>query len=375
MEKTFRTSHLLKLLKFFDFAGAPLDSCLRKYFREHRSIGSKDRKFIAEEIYKMIRWLGLIDHFCSAPHSWEKRYDILQQTNLSQSIQDPSIPLHQRASCPKFLFSLLTKHFGEKKAFALCSINNTKAPLTLRVNEGKITREELFQKWDKKFSISRTRHSELGIYFNEKINFYNLEEFKNGLFEVQDEGSQLIAALVAAKPKDQILDYCSGSGGKTLAFAPKLKGQGQIYLHDIRTRPLIEAKKRLKRAGVENAQILPFDAPHKEKLKGKMDWVMVDVPCSGSGTYRRNPDLKWKFSEKMLEGLIQEQRKIFQEALAYLHPTGKIVYATCSILPEENSEQIFYFQQRHQMKQISSPFSSLPEKSAMDGFFAAALEF
>ncbi len=123
-----------------------------------------------------------------------------------------------------------------------------------------------------------------------------MPEFKQGLFEVQDEGSQLIANLMDPTPGDQVMDYCAGSGGKTLAFAPKMQHRGQIYLHDIRPWALDEARKRLKRAGIQNAQVVLPEDPKLNKLRGKMDWVLVDAPCTGSGTFRRNPDMKWKFS-------------------------------------------------------------------------------
>ena len=117
-------------------------------------------------------------------------------------------------------------------------------------------------------------------------------------------------------------------------------------------------RKRLKRAGIENGQILTFDSPNKERLKGKMDWIFVDVPCSGSETLRRNPDLKWKFTDDLLPRLIEEQRKIFEEALPFLKPSGKIVYATCSIFPQENEEQVAFFQNAHSMSLVNQPFRS-----------------
>ncbi|NGX47574.1 MAG: Ribosomal RNA small subunit methyltransferase B [Chlamydiae bacterium] len=374
MKKSFREYHLFKILNSFEFDNFPLDVHLSKYFRKNRAIGSKDRKYIAEKIYTLIRWMGLVDHHCTHSHEWEERCRALNALSIKKSLKDTSIPLHIRASFPKDLFSLLQEHYGEEKAFSLCLASNTPAPTTIRANVLKTTRQALFAKWKEKFSILLTKESVFGVQFEKKINFGALDEFKNGLFEVQDEASQLVANLVEAKPGDQILDYCAGSGGKTLAFAHKLQGKGQIYLHDIRPRPLIEAKRRLKRAGVENAQILMADAPSKKNLLGKMDWIFVDVPCSGSGTLRRNPDLKWKFSTEMLHRLIEEQKKIVKEALAYLSPKGKIIYATCSILPQENEQQIDFFQQEYGLNLTLKPFRSFPTEGGMDGFFGATLK-
>lgn len=371
MKKTFRDYHFFQALDSYEMATTPLDAHLNYYFREHTAIGSKDRKAIAEKIYKMIRFLGLIDYFCPHSHGWEERYAAWQKIHLDQIWQDASIPPHIRVSLPKLFFDLLAGHFGEDEALRIGLASNTTAPLTVRVNLLKTTRNTLFTQWKDHFPVTPTQHSLWGIHFAQKINFHLLEEFKEGLFEVQDEGSQLIADLVEAKPGDQVLDFCAGSGGKSLAFAHKLQGKGQIYLHDLRSHPLIEAKRRLKRAGIENGQILPHDSPHKQTLKGKMDWVLVDAPCSGSGTLRRNPDIKWKFSKESLARLVQEQRTIFAEALTYLSPKGKIIYATCSVLPDENDLQALYFQEKSFLRLQSQPFRSFPTEGGMDGFFGA----
>lgn len=374
MQKTFRDYHLFKALESYDFEALPIDVHLSQYFRKNRAIGSKDRKVIAEKIYKMIRWLGLIDYFCEKSHDWEERYASWKKINLNVHIADPQVPIHVRASFPKNFFQRLVAYFGEEKAFAFCLACNTPAPTTVRINILKTTREALYSKWKETFSVSLTETSIWGINFENKLNFHTLEDFKQGFFEVQDEASQLIADLVEVKPGNWVLDYCAGAGGKSLAFAHKLQKQGQIFLHDIRPRPLVEAKKRLKRAGIENAQILSYDSSQKEQLKGKMDWILVDVPCTGSGTLRRNPDLKWKFSEEKLYRLVQEQREIFQQALSYLHPNGKIVYATCSVLPEENEEQLLYFQKQFSLDLVGEPFRSLPSEGSMDGFFGCVFK-
>lgn len=374
MKKTFREFHLIKILESFESTNLPLDVFLSQYFRKYRAIGSKDRKEIANKIYALIRWQGLVDFYCSCPNEWKERLKILDTLSIKKSLKDETIPSHIKVSFPKYLFSLLEEHYGLEKAISICLASNTPAPTTIRTNVLKTTRQNLFQDWKKKFSVNLTKSSLFGIRFEEKINFGALEEFKNGFFEVQDEASQLVANLVDGKPGDQILDYCAGSGGKTLAFAHKLQGKGQIYLHDIRPKALLEAKRRLKRAGIENAQILNSDSPTKKKLLGKFDWVFVDVPCSGSGTLRRNPDLKWKFNQNTLDPLINEQRKIFEEALAYLAPNGKIIYASCSILPQENEHQIDFFQQNHGLELANKPFRSVPIEDGMDGFFAAVLK-
>jgi 16S rRNA C967 or C1407 C5-methylase (RsmB/RsmF family) len=207
----------------------------------------------------------------------------------------------------------------------------------------------------------------------QRSSLFALPEFKAGLFEVQDEASQIVAAQVNAFPGTHVLDYCCGAGGKALAIAPSMQGKGQMYLHDIRTQIFAEAKKRLKRAGIQNAQfILPNDK--KKKFIGKMDWVLADVPCSGSGTLRRNPDMKWRFQASDIEELVQKQREIFEKALSFVKHKGHIVYATCSILPEENEQQVDFFLKHFPVRLVKEPFQSFPRKGKMDGFYAATLQ-
>lgn len=351
----FRSYHLEKMLSTFEAQKAPLDVFLNHYFRSHKALGSKDRKYLSEVIYERIRWRSLFDYVHCDPDLF----------NPYEHLNKASIPIHIRLSCPEELYQLLIHAFGPEKTEDFCLISNTKAPLTIRVNGLKTTREALFNRWKNIYSISLCKHSDVGIVFHERVNFWLLDEFKEGLFEVQDEASQLISRLIKASPKEQVLDFCAGAGGKALAFAPSMQNKGQIYLHDIRLKALQEARKRMGRAGIQNVQF----GIHSH-LKGKMDWILVDTPCSGTGTYRRNPDLKWKFSSTLLERLQQEQRAIFGEALSYLQPKGKIVYATCSILPQENEMQALFFQNKFNLK-IVEQFNSFPTKDGMDGFFGA----
>jgi 16S rRNA (cytosine967-C5)-methyltransferase len=374
MHRPFREHHLLQILYAFDGESVPLDLFLRNYFRKHTAVGSKDRKEICEAIYGMIRWRSLIDHLADRPLNWENRYAAFTRLQPESLENDLSIPAHIRVSFPKAFYELLSYSLGEEKAFQFCLSCNHPAPTTIRVNLLKTSREALLDKWKGQYHVSACSHSATGIRFEEKANFFAMDEFKAGLFEVQDEASQLIANLVAAVPGDRFLDYCSGSGGKSLAIAPKLMGKGQLFLHDIRSYVLLEARKRLKRAGIQNAQPLPSDSPNKNSIKGRMDWVLVDAPCTGTGTLRRNPDMKWKFDEEMLKRLVLEQRQIFQEALAYLKPGAHIVYATCSVLPQENEEQAAYFLSHFPLEQIGKPLSTFPASGTMDGFFGVVFK-
>jgi len=368
----FREHHLLTLLEFYDSQTLPLDLCINRYFRSNPALGSKDRGFIAETAYTLIRWKGLLDYL-TEEESWESRFDIYSKVDLQDYIHMDNIPLHIRVSFPEYLFNLIVNNYGADEAVKICLASNKQAPTCIRANILKTDRETLLIKFAE-YEAQPTLHAPYGITFKKKTNFFQLPEFKAGFFEVQDEGSQLLANLVQAQPGDAILDYCAGSGGKTLAFAPLTQSKGQIYLHDIRAHALLEARKRLKRAGIQNSQIIYADSSNLKKIKKKMNWILVDAPCTGTGTLRRNPDMKWKFDEEMLIRLQGQQRVIFEKALSFLHPKGKIVYGTCSLLKEENQIQLEHFIKTYDLEIEGEPWSSLPTDGGMDGFFGVVLK-
>lgn len=374
-KQPFRQHHLFRLLTAYDEQALPLDLFMSNYFREHKALGSKDRAFIAETVYALVRWQRLLDYLAETQTDWESRYQVFETLDIEQILKRDDIPLPVRVSFPDHLFDLIVKSYGEEKAIELCRISNTPAPTTIRVNLLKTSRQDLLNRLSAQgYVVSPSLFSSTGIRFHKKINFFSTPEFKEGLFEVQDEGSQLLAALVNPKKGDLLLDYCAGSGGKTLAFAPALEGTGQIYLHDIRVYALEEARKRLRRAGIQNAQVLYPDSPHLAKLKKKMKWVLVDAPCTGTGTMRRNPDMKWKFDEETLPRLLGQQRTIFEKALSFMHPEGRIVYGTCSLLKQENEEQLHHFIKTYSLQQEGEIFQSWPTLEGMDGFFGVVLK-
>lgn len=374
MTSKFRTTHLFQILTLLEQQKLPMDVFVKNYFKEHKSIGSHDRKYLTETLYALIRWKGLVDFFCKDNTSWENRVSIFENLYPEEQLHNAQIPLHTRLSFPKNYFDYLCKFIGEKKTQEFCLESNYAAPTTIRSNPLKISREALLSRFQGIYDCTAGTTSPFAIHFSQRVNFFTLPEFKEGYFEVQDEGSQLAALEVQALPGDHVLDYCSGSGGKTLAIAPSMKGKGQIYLHDIRPHILVEAKKRLKRAGIQNAQFVNVQDPNKKKLRHRMDWVLTDVPCSGSGTLRRNADMKWKFQEENIKELVQIQRKIFEEAFSFLKPEGHIVYATCSVLPEENDLQIAFFLENFPLRLVKPPFQSFPKRGAMDGFYSATLQ-
>ncbi len=374
MKIAFREHHLFSILSAFEEQTLPLDVFLRYYFRTHSAVGSKDRKMLCDAIYGMIRWLGLLDYLSGGPASWEKRWKCFSNFAPEKHIHDASIPAHIRVSFPKGLYTFLEESLGKEAAFAFCLSSNEPAPTTVRVNALKISRDALLQQWHRQYPVSACQKSPWGIRFHQKINFFALDEFKAGCFEIQDEASQLIADLAAVGPGSHFLDFCAGSGGKSLAIAPKMQGKGQLYLHDIRPFALQEAKKRLKRAGIQNFQLCEANSPQLKKLVGNMDWVLVDAPCSGTGTLRRNPDMKWKFDAEMIERLTKEQKAIFTEAYRFLKPKGHIIYATCSVLPQENALLTDQFLKEFPLRQVGPAFQSFPVKGEMDGFFGMVFQ-
>ena len=374
MKLSFPEHHLFQILKRFENQHLPIDLFLSHYFRAHRALGSKDRQLISESIYGMIRWCSLLDYLVGNKTSWEKRYAIFRWFQPNNYLYVNSIPLSVRVSAPSSLFSKLEEDHGQERAIQICQIFNTPAPVTIRINPLKTTREALLAYFQSHSGAFVCPVSPLGIQFKKRTPLMALSQYKEGLFDIQDEGSQIVASLVKVEPGDQVLDYCAGAGGKTLAFAHRMKNRGQIYLHDIRATILTEARRRLKRCGLQNFQFLTPEHPQLTYLKKKMNWVLVDVPCSGTGTLRRHPNQKWQFSLEGLDQLVAKQRVIFKQALEYLHPKGKIVYATCSILKAENEKQLERFLKLYNLKLISDPFISLPTFGGMDGFFAAVME-
>lgn len=362
--------HTISFLSGFELSSQPLDLALSKYFRIHKSLGASDRRMMGDLIFGMIRWKGLINWLC--PHqSVQKRLDCYQNLNWEQIALRNDIPIGLRLGVPPFLYENLRNRFGEEETKNLCQILNKPAPITIRTNLIKTTRDHLFEKWAEKFSIEKCSTIPEAIHFNKREPLFSLPEFKEGLFEMQDVGSQMIASLVAIKPGDLFLDFCSGSGGKSLAIAPKMKGKGQIFLHDIRPQALLEAKKRLRRAGIQNAQCTDPDHPQLKKLIGKCDWVLIDVPCSGTGTLRRNPDQKWKIDASSLERLIPLQKEIIKKAVPYVKPGGRLVYATCSLLAEENEMQAEWIAQQFPLNLETPPLFLKPQEKGSDGFFGA----
>jgi len=292
----------------------------------------------------------------------EKEIELLQS---SSEISDEA-----KANFPLWLKDTLAQSFGEN----LVSEGEAMAKrpsLDLRINALK-SKLERVKKDFKKFDIQsvdllpNSLRIEAGESFDRVPNVTASEAYKKGWFEVQDLGSQIVAALIGAKPGEQILDYCAGAGGKTLSIAAQMQNKGQIFAHDSDKHRLAPIYDRLKRNGVRNVQTIAPEEEKLEKLHNKMDRVVVDAPCTGTGTWRRRPDTKWRLNEDQLNDRVKQQAEILREAAKFVRVGGQLTYITCSILPQENSEQIAAF-----IKDNPS-FSVLPAHSIWQKRFGSA---
>lgn len=363
----------MQVLSLYLDTRAALDRLLDRYLRRHRAIGAQDRREICAKAYHFVRNKRLIEALTTPPVSLERMLETAAHIPSEEDLDAMHLDAAIRYSVPDVLWQHLVSAYGESKATEIAQIWNSEAPTTIRANLAKISRDDLLKRFEAHGAF-RCALAPAGIVFPKRLPLFSLPEFHEGLFEMQDEASQLVANLMQVKPGDHVMDFCSGSGGKTLGFAHLMQGKGQIYLHDIRPAALLEAKKRLKRAGVQHHQLLSPDTPLLKKLYQKMDWVLVDAPCSGTGTFRRNPDMKYGFTPENLMRVRGEQRMIFEKALSTLKPGGFIVYATCSILPEENEQQLAHLLATYPLTLAPSQVHTLPTKGGMDGFFAVVLQ-
>jgi 16S rRNA (cytosine967-C5)-methyltransferase len=258
-------------------------------------------------------------------------------------------PAHVKGDYPEWLASEFERAFGSHAAEEGAALAK-RAPVDLRVNTLKAPRDKVLKAL-RRFDAQPTSHSPIGVRMPGPARSPHIEAepgHGKGWYEVQDEGSQVATLLSGAKPKEQIIDLCAGAGGKTLGLAALMRNTGQLYAYDVdrlRLRPIFE---RLKRAGVRNAQVLPAgDAEALAKLKGKMDLVLIDAPCTGSGVWRRRPDAKWRLSPQMLEARIAKQHAVLEEGAALVKAGGRLAYITCTVLPQENRDQVATFLGRH----------------------------
>ncbi len=247
-------------------------------------------------------------------------------------------------SLPDWLSSRFIAQFGDA-ADALADSLNQRAPLTVRANRVLTTREALAARLTEEgIETQPTRWAADGLSLETRVNVFGLQAFQEGLFEVQDEASQLVAELCAPPVRGTVVDACAGAGGKTLALGALMEGKGRLIALDIGARKLEELRKRARRAGIHNVQALEIDETSWPDpvlaLAGKIDRVLIDAPCSGIGALRRNPEARWRLAESDIERLRTQQESLLSRALELIGPGGRVIYATCTILDEENEQVV-----------------------------------
>ncbi len=387
------------------------DALLHQTFREHPQWGAQDRAFVADTLYALLRrieWLRTVAPL-TAPRRLALAALLLLQGRALRDVQalcrgEESAWLEslrsgpgpeglvQQADLPAWVVDRLRPIMPEAEILALGRALQRPAPLDLRVNGWLTQRDRVLQDLAQAGVVAQaTPWSPWGIRIEGRPALQKMPLFSAGLVEVQDEGSQLLGLLLAPQRRHMVVDFCAGAGGKTLQLGALMHNQGRVYAFDVSQRRLNHLKPRLKRSGLSN--ITPVLIAHEndarvKRLAGKIDRVLVDAPCSGMGTLRRNPDLKLRQGPEGLEALVQKQRAILAAAAALVKPGGHLVYATCSLLPEENAQQAEHFQATHpafeplscaellRAQQVDCPVGEhlqlWPQVHGTDGFFAAA---
>ena len=416
MKPSARVQATIDLLERVYESRVPMDTTCGDYFRVRRYIGSKDRKDIVERVYEIVRHharLGYIlgqQKIDDTPRARVIAYLMLQDGNPQQvrdlfsgekyapedlneeerhflnDFQSVSIPETVAAECPPEFEERLRALFGGNFAAEMEAMLQP-ATLDLRVNIAKCSREKAknFLEADGVKS-AETQYSPWGLRCENKAYLSRTKAFAKGWVDIQDEGSQLIAYVAEAQPGNQVLDYCAGAGGKTLALAAAMQNKGRIVAMDLDARRLMKSKERLKKAGVSDiVELRPIeDEKNRKWLKrqrGTFDVVLCDVPCSGTGTWRRNPDMRWHTYGPEIEELISIQADILERVAHTVKVDGRLVYATCSLLEEENEAQVERFLKAHpefELQPLNTEFAAdmmrlTPHKHGTDGFFAAVM--
>jgi 16S rRNA (cytosine967-C5)-methyltransferase len=425
-----RLAAIIELLQAVYETERPADATVSAYFRDRRFIGSKDRAFIAEKTYASMRnharlgWWIAQEGGTVTPRTRVLANAILADRQSADSIaalfdaqygpvalsvfeneliyrldgkslDHPDMPEAMRVECPDWAEASLRASLGDGFAREMEALTHP-AVIDLRVNTLLITRDAAMQQLSADGIIANpTVLSPVGLRVKGRPSIMAHKLYKDGAIEIQDEGSQLVALLADARPGQAVMDYCAGAGGKTLALGAAMANKGRLVASDVLASRLNRAKTRFKRAGLQNVETRPLDGEAKawlKRRKGSFDRVLVDAPCSGTGTWRRNPDMRWRPLGPGLESLTKLQAEILQQASPLVKPGGRLIYATCSLLNEENEAIVEAFLAANpdfSVKPVgdiwreSIPGSFPPSESLLrltparhhtDGFFTAVLE-
>ncbi len=381
--------------------GAYADKVIEKTLKRDKRWGARDRSFIAETTYDIVRWKRLYSEIAEvkAPYSRENLFRLFAVWATLRGIEIPSdwkqiepVPTRRikgkfdelskirkyRESVPDWLDEMGVKELGEEVWEKEIHALNQQAPVVLRANTLKTTREKLQQELQKEgIETTFLEGYPVALQLNERTNVFRTEAFKNGLFEVQDASSQMVAQFLEVQPGMRVVDTCAGAGGKSLHLAALMENKGQLIATDIYDNKLKELKRRARRAGAHNIEPRVIDSTKVvKKLYGSADRVLIDAPCSGLGVLSRNPDAKWKLQPEFIETIKMTQEEILKQYSKMVKDGGKLVYATCSVLPSENEEQVEKFLASEDGKNFSLKDQQkiLSSETGFDGFYMALLE-
>jgi 16S rRNA (cytosine967-C5)-methyltransferase len=370
------------------------DKVIEKILKSNPKWGARDRRFIAETIYDIVRWYRLFIELTGADEDdywkllavwclWNKvdfpDWEELKGVNRKKILENyEQLKTNRkiRESIPDWLDELGFKELGTNWEMELEALNE-EAKVVLRVNTIKISREELQKQLQELENILTDAPLDFpdALLLEERQNIFTRQQFKDGLFEVQDGGSQLIAPFLQVKPGMRVIDACAGAGGKTLHLAALMQNKGRIIALDTEEWKLDELKKRGRRAGVANVETRLIESSKTiKRLENSADRLLLDVPCSGLGVLKRNPDAKWKMSLDFIEQVKELQQRILADYSSMVKTGGEMVYSTCSLFPSENEKQVETF-----LKNQPQHFELLEQKTVLpsagfDGFFMARLK-
>jgi len=420
--------HTQEVIQLIRNSDKPADSIIDSFFRTRKYLGSHDRRFIAETAYGTLRHLRRCDSAVNKTSGSsdlsskdgflllvvaylvgiEKRKDVtpavlekhasngLTGKTLDEILQrlakneEENENIGIRYSFQDWMVERFVAKFGRIETEELCKKLNEQAPITLRANSLKATLEECRDRLQKEgIDTEPVAGIPNALNLKKRVNVFGLKSFKDGLFELQDAGSQLLPIMIDPKPTAKVLDACAGAGGKTLEFAALMKNRGEIVATDVNKYRIEELKKRARRAGAFNIRPKHIDSLDdlEHDYTGYFDVVFVDAPCTGVGTIRRNPGMKWSVSEEMVKELSEKQQHILKACAGLVKRGGRLVYATCSLFNEENEEVIegflkdsswFLKQAQPDPLEGNNPASDfvylLPHRHGTDGFFCSVLE-
>ena len=380
--------------------GEYADKVVARALKKDKRWGSHDRKFVAETIYEIVRWKRLYAEIADVKEPFDRddlwrlfavwavlrgypipdwrQLDGTPERKIKGRFDELSKNRVYRESIPDWMDELGVKELGEEKWSKEIAAQNQPAKVILRVNTLKTTKEKLRAVlMDLDIETEFINGHEDALVLKERANVFLTDAFKEGFFEVQDANSQLVAAFLDVKPGMRVVDTCAGAGGKALHMASLMENKGQLIAMDLYESKLKQLKLRAKRNGAFNIEYKIIDSTKViKKLQEKADRVLIDAPCSGLGVLKRNPDAKWKLQPEFIDNIKKVQAEVLESYSRIVKPGGKLVYATCSVLPSENQEQVEKFLTTENGKKFTfiKDQKILASESGFDGFYMALLE-